>query len=87
MINRCHGRNDQREGGGKDRSFGQAGLSPNCYGPEIVDFWGMGGPGGPKNHSRWCGASPPTFWNLCLGRRGRQNPQNNRFPAGPKTMY
>ncbi len=55
--------------------------------PEIVDFWGLGGPGGPNNHSRRWGASPPTFWNGFGGRRGRPNPTNQRFPAGPKTMY
>ena len=39
--------------------------------PEIVDFWGLGGPGGPKNHSKRWGASPPTFWNGLWGRWGR----------------
>ncbi len=29
--------------------------------PETVDCWGLGGPGGPKNHSKRLGAKPPTF--------------------------
>ncbi len=51
--------------------------------PEIVDFWGLGGLGGPKNPSRRWGASPlPPF-----GCRGRPGLKNQRFPAGPKTRY
>ncbi len=32
-------------------------------------------------------AKLPTFWNGFEGRRGRPDPKNRRFPAGPKTMY
>jgi hypothetical protein len=49
---------------------------------EIIDFWGLDGPGGPKNHARRWGASPPTFWNDLWGRRGRPDPKIWRFPAG-----
>ncbi len=28
------------------------GLSQNGYGPEIVDSWGLGGPGGPQKYSK-----------------------------------
>ncbi len=52
-----------------------------------LTFLGSGRPGGPKNHSRRLGASPPTFWNSFCGRRGRPEPENRRCPAGPKTMY
>ncbi len=55
--------------------------------PEIVECWGLGGPGGPQNHLKKWGASPPTFWNGVGGRRGRPNPKNRRVPDGPKTMY
>jgi hypothetical protein len=55
--------------------------------PEIVDFWGLGDPGGPKNHSERWGAKPPIFWHGFGGRRGRPDPKNRRFPAGPKTMH
>ena len=48
---------------------------------------GLGGPGGPKNHSRRWGAKPSTFWHGFLGRRGRPDAQDRRYPAGPKTMY
>ncbi len=44
--------------------------------PEIADFWGLGGPGGPKHHSKRWGAKPPTLWNGFWRRRGRQNPKN-----------
>jgi hypothetical protein len=47
----------------------------------------LGGSGGPKNHSKRCGAKPPTFWNGFWGRRGRPDPRNRRFPAGPKTRF
>ncbi len=35
--------------------------------PEIVDFWGQGGPGGPKNHSkRWGGEAPQVSHVRCI---------------------
>jgi hypothetical protein len=55
--------------------------------PEIADFRGLGGPGGPKNHYRRWGAKAPTFGYCFWGRRGRPDPKNQRLPAGPKTMY
>ena len=55
--------------------------------PETDEFWGLGGPGGPKNHSKGWRASPPIFWNGFWDRRGPQTPKNLRFPAGSKTMY
>ncbi len=41
----------------------------------------------PKDHSRRWGAKPPAFCNGFSGCRGRPDPQNHRFPGGPKTMY
>jgi hypothetical protein len=49
---------------------------------EIIDFCGLGGPGGPRNHSKKWGAKPPTFWKGFWSRRGRPDPNNLRFPAG-----
>ncbi len=43
---------------------------------EIIDFWGLDGPGGARNHSRRRGASHPTFWSGLWGPRGRPDPQN-----------
>ncbi len=39
--------------------------------PEIIDFWGRGGPSGPKTHPKRSGAKPPSFSDGFLGRRGR----------------
>ncbi len=47
---------------------------------EIADLWGLGGAGGPKNHSKSSGM-------VFGGRRGRPDPEKLRSPAGPKTMY
>ncbi len=44
-------------------------------------FWGLGGPGGPRNHSRRWGAKPPTFWN---GFGGRPDPQASTISGWPK---
>ena len=55
--------------------------------PGIVDFWGLGGPGGRKTPSEWRGASRPTLWKGFPGRRDRPDLQNRRSPARPKTMY
>ncbi len=54
--------------------------------PEIVDVWGLGGPGGQTNPSKRWGAKPPTVWNGFWGRLGRPDPKNRRFPAGPKNQ-
>ncbi len=53
-------------------------------GRESSIFGGLGGLGGPKNHSRRWGASPSTFWNGFGGRRGRTDPKSLRFLVGPK---
>ncbi len=45
--------------------------------------WGLGGPGGPKNHPKRWGNSPSVFWFGCLGRRGRPNPKNRRVSVLP----
>ncbi len=45
------------------------------------------GPGGAQNPSQKAGGFTPPFWNGLWGRRGRPDPKNHRFPAGPKTMY
>ena len=58
-------------------------MSPR---PEFVDVRGLGGPGGPKHHSKIWGAKPPIFWNGFPGPPGRPDPGNRRFPAGPKIM-
>jgi hypothetical protein len=47
----------------------------------MVGFWGLGGPGGPANPSKWWGASPLTFWKGWRGHRGRPNPKNRPFPV------
>ena len=39
--------------------------------PEIVDLGGLGGPGGPKNHSKRWGAKPPTFWTYIRKLKSR----------------
>ncbi len=45
--------------------------------PRIVDLWGLGGPGGPKNHSRRWGASPPHLLKWCLGPPGPPRPKQS----------
>jgi hypothetical protein len=50
-------------------------------------FGSLGGPGGPQNHSKIRGASTPIFLTGVCGPRGRPNPENRGFPAGPKIMY
>jgi hypothetical protein len=44
---------------------------------EIIDFWGLGGPVGPKNHSKRSGVSPPTVWNGLRGLPGPPGPQTS----------
>jgi len=55
--------------------------------PEIVDFWGLGGPGWPGNLPKRWGASPPTFLEGFPAARGRPDPQNRRFRVGQKIRY
>ena len=55
--------------------------------PRIVDLCSCGGPGGPETpFTRW-GAKRPTFPKGFAGRRGRQDPKNQRCSVGPKTMH
>ncbi len=52
--------------------------------PEIVDFGGLGDPGGPKNIPKGGGRSP----GMVFGVAGAaQTFKDHRFPAGLKTMY
>ncbi len=41
----------------------------------------------PKAIPEGGGRSPPPSGMVCWGRRGRPDPLDLRFPAGPKTMY
>jgi hypothetical protein len=43
--------------------------------PEIVEFWGQCGPGGPKHHSRRCGGSLPTFGMVVAAAGASQTPK------------
>jgi hypothetical protein len=60
--------------------------------PEIVDFWGLGGPGGPKQPFQKVGGFAPKLLEWFLGPPGPPRPHNSaisgrpqkRFPAGPK---
>ena len=49
-------------------------------GPEIGDFWGLGGPGGLGDPPERWGGFAPTFLKGFPGPRGRPDPQNDRFP-------
>ncbi len=55
--------------------------------PEIVDFWGLGGPGGTKNHSKRWRAKPPTFWNGLGADGAAQTREKPTIFGRPKTMY
>ncbi len=48
-------------------------------------FWGLGGPGGPKNNSRRWGASPPTFWNVFWGPPGPPIPKQSTISGRPRS--
>jgi hypothetical protein len=52
--------------------------------PEIVDVGGLGGPGGPKQHSERWGASPPIFWIGVLGPPGPPRPPTSAISGRPK---
>ncbi len=52
--------------------------------PGIVDFWGLGGSGGPTNQSRRWGAKPPTFWNCFLGLPGPPKPNQITISGRPQ---
>ncbi len=45
--------------------------------PEIIDFGGLDGPGGPRKHSKRRGASRPAFWSCFWGPRGCPDPKIN----------
>ncbi len=51
------------------------------------EFLGFGRPRRPPKNILEGGGLAPTFWNGFWGRRGRPDPKNRPFPAGPKTMY
>ncbi len=53
---------------------------------EIDDSWSLGGPGARKPLATGGARTGPTGWRVLPGRRGHQDPQHQRFPAGPKTM-
>ena len=52
----------------------------------MVDIWGLGGPGGPGNHSKRWGPSAPTVWNGFWGTRGHPDPKYLLFVVDQKTM-
>ncbi len=50
-------------------------------------FRGPAGTSGPEPPSNRWAASRPIGWQGLLSHRGRLDPNNHRFPVGPKTMY
>ncbi len=52
--------------------------------PEIVDVWGLGGPGGSKKHSKRWGAKPPTFCDCFLGPPRPPEPPESSISGRPK---
>ncbi len=52
--------------------------------PEIADFVGRGGPGGPNNDSRTWGASPPHFLEWFLGPPGPPKLPKSTIPGRPQ---
>ncbi len=60
-------------------------------GSEIVDFWGLGGPGSLGDSLKGWGASPPTCLKSLEGSRGRPDLQNRRSRilqnTGPLTRH
>ncbi len=53
--------------------------------PAIADVWGLGGPGGPKKHSKKGGGQSPPLFGMVSG--AAQTPKQRRFLAGPKIIY
>jgi hypothetical protein len=53
--------------------------------PEIVEFWGLGGPGGPRNHSRRWGATPPPSGVVFGAAGAAQTSQIDDFPPVPNS--
>ena len=56
-------------------------------GRESSIFGGLGGPGGPQNHSRRWGASPPPSGMVCWAAGAAQTPQIVDFRPAEKTTY
>ncbi len=52
--------------------------------PEIVDFWGLGGPDGPKKHSRRWGGEASHLLEWLLGPPGPPRPQKSANSGRPK---
>jgi hypothetical protein len=52
--------------------------------PEIVDFWGVGGPGDPKNHSKGLGCFAPKILELFLGTPGPPRPKKLTISGRPR---
>ncbi len=50
-------------------------------------FSGSGRPRGPQTPFKNMGGEAPHLWEWFLGPRGRPDPQNQRFLAGPTIMY
>ncbi len=47
--------------------------------PEVIDFGGLGGPGGSGEPFEWKGAKPPTFWEGRPTPPGRPDPKIEDF--------
>ncbi len=87
---RCLHVRDRRgtEGYAQPRAYTWVLITSFLGRPEICDFRGLGGPGGPeKTIPEGGGAKPTAFWAGVCGRRGRPKPKNRRCEAGPKTRY
>jgi hypothetical protein len=52
--------------------------------PEIADFRGLGGPGGPSSHSKIWGSSPPIFLNGLPAPPGPPRPRKSTISGRPK---